>query len=400
MPHPAVPAPAPAHPAWIEIDLAALVHNARVLRRAIPAATRLGLLVKANAYGHGMLASARAAVAGGADQLIVASADEAFALRGAGIRAPILVVYGVRPDAVGPAADQHVELSAGGTGSLQRTLVAWRAHRAGAASAARLRLHLEVDSGMGRGGIRPEELDAAVRAVDAEPGVELVAIWSHLADGTDRERSAEQVRRYEDALAGLARTGRALPARHLAATEGLFAGTAPPYEMVRIGLGWYGELGLGVAPTPELADIAAELRPAMRVVAHPVRLETVPAGSSVGYGGEWTAPRPSRIATLPIGYADGWSRRSWPGGTALAGGRRVPIVGRVSMDSVCVDVTDVEGIGMDDEVVLLGTQGDERIGASEVAALRGTIPNEVMATLGARLPRVLIGPDELDAASA
>jgi alanine racemase len=131
-----------------------------------------------------------------------------------------------------------------------------------------------------------------------------------------------------------------------------------------------------------------------------VRLETVPAGSSVGYGGEWTAPRPSRIATLPIGYADGWSRRSWPGGTALAGGRRVPIVGRVSMDSVCVEVTDVDGIGMDDEVVLLGTQGDERIGASEVAALRGTIPNEVMATLGARLPRVFIGPDELDAASA
>ena len=150
-----------------------------------------------------------------------------------------------------------------------------------------------------------------------------------------------------------------------------------------------------LTPTPELAGIASELRPALRVVARPVRLETVAAGSSVGYGGEWTAGRASRIATLPIGYADGWSRASWPGGVALAGGRRVPIAGRVSMDSVCVDVSDVEGMGMDDEVVLLGAQGDERITANEVAALRRTIPNEVLSSLGARLPRVFVGSDQV-----
>lgn len=398
MPDHAAPPPTTTHPAWVEVDLAALAHNAGVLRRAIPASTRLGLLVKANAYGHGLVPSARAALAGGADQLIVAAADEALALRRAGIEAPILVVYAVMPSVVAAATDHDVEISAGGAGSLQRTLAAWREHR-DATNDGSLRLHLELDSGMGRGGIRPEQLADAVRTIDAEPGVELMAIWSHLADGSDPVRSAEQVRRYEDALADLGRTGRPIPARHLAATEGLFVGTAPPYEMVRIGLGWYGELGIGVTPTPELAGIAAELRPALRVVARPVRLETVAAGSSVGYGGEWTAGRASRIATLPIGYADGWSRASWPGGVALAGGRRVPIAGRVSMDSVCVDVTDVEGMGMDDEVVLLGAQGDERITANEVAALRRTIPNEVLSSLGARLPRVFVGSDQFAGAA-
>ena len=132
--------------------------------------------------------------------------------------------------------------------------------------------------------------------------------------------------------------------------------TAPAYDMVRIGLGFYGELGVGVEPAAALARLAAELRPAMTVAARPVRLEWMPAGASIGYGGEWVAQRPSRIATLPIGYADGWTRRYWPGASAIVRGRRVPLVGRVSMDSVCADVTDAGEVGMDDTVVLLGAQ--------------------------------------------
>jgi alanine racemase len=387
------------HPAWVDVDLAALVHNAGIIRRAIPAGTRLGLLVKANAYGHGLEMGARAALAGGADQLIVAALDEGLALRRAGIDGPILVVYPVAPDAVGDAAEAGLELSVGGLDWTRRTLASWSA-RTPATDGATLRLHVEVDTGMGRGGIGPDALAELIALIDAAPATTLAGIWSHLADGSDPEVSGEQTRRFEAALAPVAMTGRPMPTRHLAATEGLFAGTAPAYDMVRVGLGFYGELGLGVAPSAANAALAAELRPAMTVKARPVRLETLPAGSSVGYGGEWTAARTSRIATLPIGYADGWSRAYWPGAEALVRGRRVSLVGRVSMDSVCADVTDVDGVTTDDEFVLLGAQGAERIAPNDLARLRGSIPNEVFCAFGPRLPRVYVDGDRVVAVAS
>jgi alanine racemase len=172
--------------------------------------------------------------------------------------------------------------------------------------------------------------------------------------------------------------------------------------MVRVGLGFYGELGLGVAPDPAQAALAVELRPAMTVKARPVRLELLPAGASVGYGSEWTAERPSLIATLPVGYADGWTRSSWPGAFALLRGRRVPLVGRVSMDAVCADATDVADAGevtMDEAFVLLGGQGVERITPNELARLRQTIPNEVFCSFGPRLPRRYVGAQGIVAVS-
>ena len=233
-----------------------------------------------------------------------------------------------------------------------------------------------------------------VARLDETPGIELAGIWTHLADGMDPERSRVQIERYEAALAAVAATGRALPARHVAATEGVFVETAPAYDLVRVGLGYYGSLGLDIAASPALGALAAELRPAMTVIARPVRLETLPTGATVGYGGEWTATRPSRVATLPIGYADGWTRRYWPGAEALIRGRRVPLIGRVSMDSVCADVTDVPDATIEDEVVLLGAQGDERIRVESLAALRGTVPNEVMCAFGPRLARRARGLDD------
>jgi alanine racemase len=229
--------------------------------------------------------------------------------------------------------------------------------------------------------------------IDAAPRTELAGIWSHLADGGDAERSAVQIGRFEAALAAVAATGRPLPQRHVAATEGVFVGTSPAYDLVRVGIGFYGTLGVGIQPASALAGLAADLRPAMAVKARPVRLESVEAGTPIGYGSEWTTTRPSRIATLPIGYADGWARHSWPGAEALVRGRRVPLVGRVSMDSVCVDVTDVDGVGPDDPFTLLGTDGDERITVDDLARHRRTLPNEVFCAFGPRLPRVVVGDD-------
>jgi alanine racemase len=378
--------------AWIEVDTSALAHNAGVFRRAIPDTARLGILVKADGYGHGMVVAARAAIAGGADQLMVVSVEEGLALRAAGLSGPILVVYPIDPAAVDEAVAADLEVSVGGPDGARRLLRAWTASRPRARQ--KLRVHIEVDSGMGRGGVLPADLPAVVAAIDTADGIQIAGIWSHLADGADALRSAAQVQAYEGALADLAATGRPLPARHLAATEGVFMGTGPAYEMVRIGLGFYGELGVDVAPTPALAALAAELRPAMTVAARPARLEWMPAGSPIGYGSEWVAERRSLIATLPIGYADGWTRRYWPGASALIRGRRVPLIGRVSMDSVCVDATDAAGdgdLGPDEVFVLLGGQGPERVTPVELARLRGSIPNEVFCAFGPRLGRVTVG---------
>ncbi|HET9458159.1 MAG TPA: alanine racemase [Candidatus Limnocylindrales bacterium] len=379
------------HPAWIEIDRGALVHNARVLRRSIPEGCRLGLLVKANGYGHGLEMAARAAVEAGADQLIVANADEWLALRAAGIDAPILVVYPIPPGAVAEAVAAGLELSVGGLESVRRTLDAWaRRRRVGQAGADGARLHVEVDTGMGRGGIAPEAVPEAIALVDAAPDATLTGIWTHLADGSDPAVSRRQTNEFTAVLDELAATGRPTPLRHVAATEGILVATAPTYDMVRVGLGYYGEIGLGVRPAAGREALAAELRPAMSVKARPVRLETIAEGGSVGYGGEWTAQRRSLVATLPIGYADGWSRSTWPGAEALVGGRRVPLIGRVSMDSVCADVTEAGTVTLDDEFVLLGRQGHERITAADLARQRGTIPNEIFCSFGLRLPRVYL----------
>jgi len=374
--------------AWLEIDLTALAHNARVLRRAIPDGTRLGILVKANGYGHGLEMAARAALAGGADDLIVASLEEGLTLRRAGLDVTVLVVYPIPVDGLGDAVEAGLELSLTGLTAGRRLLEAWAA-LAGRPSGL-LRLQIEVDSGMGRGGVAPGQLLGVVQLIDATAGAELTGIWSHLAAGSDAAMSRAQVDRFEAALAEVAATGRPLPSRHLVATEGLFTGSAPAYDMVRIGLGFYGELGVGIEPAPAYAALAAELRPAMSVKARPMRLEQMPAGATVGYGAEWTAQRESVVATLPLGYADGWTRAYWPGASALVRGRRVPLIGRVSMDSVCADVTDVGGAALDDEFVLLGRQGGESITAGDLARLRRTITNEVFCDFGPRLPRIYL----------
>jgi alanine racemase len=392
----------PRHPAWIEVDLRALSHNAGVLRRAIPTDARLGLLVKANGYGHGLEAAARAGIAGGAEQLGVASLDEGLAVRRSGIHVPTMIVYPIPPDGVAAAVDADLELTISGLDAAGRILDAWAAS-ASEGSGRPLTLHVEIDTGMGRGGVAAASLVEVVQRIDGTPDTRIAGLWSHLADGSDLGRSRRQTERFEAAVALLGATGRAVPARHLATTEAVFTRSAPAYEMVRVGLGYYGELGLGVEPLPELAGLASELRPAMTVKAYPIRVEALPIGATVGYGGEWRAERPSIIATLPIGYADGWTRSSWPGASALLRGRFVPLVGRISMDSVCADVTDVATDGevtLDEELVLLGGQGAARITPGELARLRGTIPNEVFTGFGSRLPRIYLGEAAVAAVSS
>ncbi len=378
--------------AWLEIDQDALANNLRVIRSMIPAGVEVAAVIKSDGYGHGLVGAARAFVDGGADRLCVSMLDEAVALRRAGIAAPIVILFSIPPSEVAAAAGAGFELVASDAGLVRALLAAWRGRRrggeAGRTQEPELRLHLEIETGLGRAGVTPEVAPAVATEILATPGCRLVGLWSHLARPEDERFSAEQAARLSAAGEALTAAGIATPPQHLSATGGLFAATAAPLSMVRPGLCLYGELPADL-PVAERARAAADaLRPAMAIKARPLRIADIEAGTPVGYGGRWTSERRSRIATLPIGYGDGWARAYQPGAQALVRGRRVALVGSVAMDAIAADVTDVPEVSLADEFVLLGAQGSDRITAAELARQRTTIAWEVLAGMANRMPRV------------
>jgi alanine racemase len=359
-----------------------------VVRRLAGPEARIAAVVKADGYGHGLEVAARAFLAGGASLLCVATLDEAIVLRAAGVEAAILVLYSIPPEAAPAAALSHVELVAAEAGSLAATLAAWRAWPGAMMSEATLRLHLEIETGLARAGFRPSAAGDAAAAIAATPGAELAGLWSHLASSHDPDAAARQMERFGAAEAAIQAAGLRLPARHVAATGALMAGTGPSLEMVRPGLALYGEVPDGFPVAAGRAATVAELRSAMTLKARAIRLEWLEAGESVGYGGTWIAPQRSLLATLPIGYGDGWARVYGGASSALVRGRRVPLVGSVAMDAVMADVSAVPELTTDDEFVLLGAQGGERVTATELARARNTISWEVLASMAYRVARV------------
>ncbi len=351
--------------------------------------------MKADAYGHGATMVGPWLERAGASGLCVATLDEGLELRAVGVRLPILVLYPIPPDGVATALAARLALTAADTTLLARTLAARVALGAGAGT---LVVHVEVETGLGRAGIAPRDLPAAVAAIRATPGAELAGVWSHLAAPADAPRSGRQVATFDAALSA-AWPDDARPIRHLAATGGLLAATVPAYDRVRLGLGLYGLVPDGYAPgTGDRASAAtaaaAALRPVLSLHARPVRVVDLPAGHGVSYGPSFETDRPSRIATLPLGYGDGWPRVASNRAEALVRGLRVPLVGTVAMDAVMADVTDVPGppVSVDDAFVLLGEQagplGTGEIAAAELAHERTTISWEVVTQMARRLPRV------------
>jgi alanine racemase len=372
--------------AWLEVDLAALTANARAIRGLLPHGTRLGVVVKAGGYGHGLVGAAAAAASGGADLLLVATLDEALALRAAGSRSPVLVLYPVPSGAIREAVAADVEVSVAGPDSLEDLLRA--VGRRGPPGRPEGVVHLAIDTGMTRGGFPSGGAVEAASRLARSAGLRLAGIWSHLASPEDPDAVSAQVGRFDDARRALRAAGLRPPA-HLAASGGLFGG-APTYDLVRVGLAFYGLLPPELGVAPGARDVAAALRPALSLRARAVGLAEVTPGTAVGYGGTWRAERPSTIATLPVGYADGFARLSSPGGAVLVGGRRAPIVGRISSDAIAVDVTEALPLPPAAEYVLLGEQGGERIPADELAGLRRSISWEVLDALGDRLARVYV----------
>jgi alanine racemase len=360
------------------IDLGAIRHNAALLARAAGRA-RLMAVVKAGGYGHGAVPAARAALEGGAAALAVAAVAEAEELRAAGIDAPVLVMGPLGGDEWERAAAAGAEVTAWTPEAVAR------AASAAAGRGARARVHLKLDTGMGRLGARPEDVASLAEAA-AEADVDVVGLMTHLAtadeaEGPNAPFMAEQLLRFRAAATVLADRfpGAALHAANSAAT---LRDPGAAFDMVRCGIALYG-------CSPFLDDPAAHgLRPAMSLVSYLGSVKTIRSRESVGYGRAWRAARGTRVGLVPVGYADGYARSLSGRAQVLVGGRRVPVVGTISMDQLTVDLGPGGGDVPGDEVVLLGAQGDERITAEELAGARGTISYEITCAIGARVPRV------------
>ncbi len=381
-------APADAvRPTRAEVNLEALRHNLRVVRRHAQGA-RVWAVLKADAYGHGAPAVARTLERAGVDGFCVALFEEAVELREAGVGGPILVMgghYGTAHDEVVARGVVPVVHDAGQVDAFARLV------RSGAARGP-IDVHLKVDTGMARLGATMGELPGLAAKLAGCPEVRVCGLMTHLAcaDAPTDEETAEQMALFEEATAQLARHGIRPEVRHAANSAALLRGQAR-LDAVRPGLALF-----GVAPQVAGAPLTNELHPVMRVRTEIVAIRDVEQGSPVGYGATWRAPRHSRIATLPMGYADGLSRQLGsrnatfphrPGGHVLVRGKRAPIVGAVSMDMTMIDVTGIEGASVRDEAVVLGTAGDETIGADEIAAQAGTIAWEVLTSVSRRVPR-------------
>jgi alanine racemase len=366
-------------PAWVEVDLDAIAGNVRTLTAEV-APARLLAVVKADAYGHGAVPVAREALRAGAAWLGVALVEEALALREAGVAAPLLVLSEPHPAAAGACAANEVAVTI-------CTPAAVRAFgTAGRAGGRPVAAHLKVDTGMHRQGCAPAELPDLVAAALAEPGLEVEGLWSHFAVADEAAKTATtdaQLARFHAALTAARERGLEPRWRHLANSAGATVRDDARFDLVRAGIELY-----GLAPSDELAgDVRARLRPALALRAAVSALRTVQAGERVSYGHRWEAPRPTRIATLPVGYADG-VRRGLSGRIRVRlGGRDLQQVGTVTMDQMMVDVDDAD-VEVGQVATLLGDPARGEPGVGEWARVLDTIDYEVTCGLAPRLPRV------------
>ncbi len=387
---------------WAEIDLDAIYRNVRALRALTTEGTRFMAVVKANAYGHGAEAVARTALAAGADWLAVARIEEGIALRRSGIQAPILVFGHTPPSVAGDLLANDL------TATVYDFDTARAYSQAAIATDRNLKVHLKVDTGMGRIGLRPEvrTFSATGKAVAGNPifvaeaiahlpGIQLEGIYTHFAaaDHADLGYTLAQLERFNDFIDHLHFIGLDIPIRHAANSAATIALPAAHLDMVRCGIAIY-----GLYPSESLNRDRVALEPAMALKCRIVQTKAVEAGFPVSYGMTHTTASPTVVATVAAGYADGLSRRLSSNGEMLVRGRRVPIIGRVCMDLTMLDAGTVPDAEAGDEAVIFGRQADIVLPVEEVAQRIGTIHYEVVTGVGARVPRVYL-PSRPDAAA-
>ncbi len=368
------------------VDLGAIRANVEALRAATSA--EVLAVVKADGYGHGLLPAARAAVAGGATWLGTALLDEALALRAAGITAPRVLAWLIGPgEAWADALAADVDLSVNAGWALDEVVAA--ARQTGTTA----RVHLKVDSGLGRGGAALADwadLVEAARKAEAEGVVRVVGLWSHFAyaDAPGHPTIVRQAEVFREAVALAEGAGIDPEVRHLANSAATLTAPEHHFDLVRPGLAVY-----GLSPVPDVAGPSAYgLRPAMTLAADLVHVKRVPAGSGVSYGHIYTTDRETTLGLVPLGYADGVPRAGGNVGPVLAAGRSRTVAGRVCMDQFVLDLGD-DDVAVGDEVVLFGPGDDGGPTAQDWADATGTISYEIVTRVGPRVPRVYVGID-------
>ncbi|KAA2286083.1 alanine racemase [Arenimonas fontis] len=368
-----------ARPTRIRVDLDALSHNLRVLRGHVGVPV-MGI-VKANAYGHGLVPVARHLQAQGVEQLGVAFLEEGVALRQAGITLPILVMGGIFGPQAADLIRHGLEITVSSLDKLRQVEAAAEALGRPAT------IHLKVDTGMERIGVHSYNAGPFIEAALASRWCRLKGIYSHLAcaDDPDSPMTAWQLERFLEACAHFERVGAPMPVRHLANSGGVLHFPGTHLDMVRPGIALYGVLPDAAARPP------VRLRPAMSLVSQVVYFKVVPAGHPVSYGATWAPATDTRVVTVPIGYGDGYPRSLSSRGEVLIRGRRRPIIGRICMDQFMVDIGPDGTAYNEDEVVLIGRQGDQEIRCEDVAEAAGTIPYEILVGLNGRIPRDYVG---------
>ncbi len=349
-------------PTWVEIDRGAFAANVEAIASSLPSGSRLIAVLKADAYGHGAVELARVCRPERVAMIATSLLEESLALCDAGIALPLLVLGPLDEAAIAKAVEARITPGIPGPEAL-----------AAACRVARERdvhVHLKLDSGMGRMGVTDGELAEVASMVRGTPRLHVDAIHTHFANAGDVDDpfTEAQIAQFDRMIAALRSAGLEAPFHHLANSPATLRHLVRPGDYVRCGIALFG----------------APLRPVMRWRTEIVRLKDLPADHAIGYGATFHTTRPSRIATLPVGYADGYSRLLSNKGEVLVHGRRVPVVGRVSMDLVTIDVTDLPDVAVGDEVVLLG----DGITAEELAAKTDTISYEVFCRVSRRVPRL------------
>lgn len=357
---------------WAEVDLDALAANIGSYRRHVGKGVEIIAVVKANGYGHGAVMVSRAALAAGAARLGVHRLEEGIELRQAGISCPILIV-GYTPVDNAPLVVAHQLTATVTTREFAEAL--------SARAEVPIPIHIKVDSGMGRFGLLPGEAANFAAALSDLRSIKIEGIFTHFAtaDSTDQSYMQHQLATFKGVLAELESRGLKIPVRHACNSAAAMILPEAHFEAVRPGLSLY-----GMVPSSEWSPPFA-LQPVLSLKSRVVRLRTLAAGNSIGYGRTYVVKEPTRVALLPVGYGDGYHRLISGRGAVLLKGKRAPILGRVSMDQIVVDVSAIPGVQIEEEAILLGGEGSAAISAEEIAGWAQTINYEITTSI---LPRV------------